>query len=169
MKGKATLNQSNKVCGFLGGVHFTMNFFTMESSLSQSKKRQGKLLPQNLLPTSSPTCYSLHFYAQFEILSWTKEEAVSGNNLSSDSAETQTLPVLSLSWKNVPVWCWWEEINSVHRNVTGCTVSKETWCVGLVWRSFGSGGCRVTSVRGLQELPHLGQSQFQLAPKWTAE
>lgn len=73
-----------------------MNFFTVESSLPQSKKkRQGKLLPQNLLPTLSSTCYSLHFHARFEILSCTKGEDVSGNNLSSNSADTQTLPVLS--------------------------------------------------------------------------
>lgn len=94
-RGKAAPNHSNKVCGFLGGFHFTINFFTTESSLPQSKNRQGKVLPPDLLPTLSPACYFLHFHARFEILSCTKEEDVSGNNLSLNSAETQTLPVLS--------------------------------------------------------------------------
>lgn len=94
-RGKGTPNHSNKVCVFLGGIHFTMNFFTTKSSLPPSKNRQGKLLPQNLLPALSPSCYSLHFHAWFKILSCTKEEDASGNNLSSNSAATQSLPILS--------------------------------------------------------------------------
>lgn len=115
-----------------------MNFFTTESSSPQSRIRQGKLLPQSLLPTLSFPSFSCSIW-DFVL---SKGRGCFWQQLSLNSAETQTLPVLSSWWQSITVWCWWEETNSVYRNVTGCTISRGTRCVGLMWQSFGSGGCK---------------------------
>lgn len=73
----------------LGVFHSTRNYFSIESSSLQSEKDKENCFLKICLSTLLAICYSLAFYARFEILSYSKEETVSGNSLSSyNSAET---------------------------------------------------------------------------------